>query len=521
MSQDVENPLLTALVQYFDIEELRTLCFELGVDYDSLRGEGETADARELILYLQRRRQLDRLIAVIIQRRPHLADLLRGRLVSDFYLPDGLFADWWTGFRRSPLPVQFILGLGIVALLAIVLLVAWQQVLNVAPRNPWGPDVTPARAEETLILVAAFRGPKTGDLLPEQRVYDALKKLITETRNVSARVELVTRREIASETDAVAWGQAHKARLVFWGWYDASSVQVNLTLPRDVNALPGELPGTPREGENFPKQLNQVLTQQIRSVCLMALGWVAYGQGQYDNAARLWDQAIQEATALSPAQKQELYLDKLLTLRGSAAEESGDLVTAQKFYQQAQQINPENLVAIFNFAYVAYGQGDFATTIVQVQRVIDARPAQPELLAAALKLAGQANARLGNSDAAVQYLLQAASLAPRDIEPLVELSDLYWRQQQWQQAIDLAQQAIKIRPKEPLPYFRLGRAYLHTGKTAEAEQNYQTGIAQAKATGKLSLLDTIQAELNADKATAPELTSTINRILALIQAAKP
>lgn len=37
------------LVNVLDLEELITLCFYIGVDYDSLRGEGKAAKARELI----------------------------------------------------------------------------------------------------------------------------------------------------------------------------------------------------------------------------------------------------------------------------------------------------------------------------------------------------------------------------------------------------------------------------------------------------------------------------------------
>ena len=49
----------------FDLEELRTLCMDLGVDFDSLRGEGKAAKARELVLYMQRRGRLDALVAAV------------------------------------------------------------------------------------------------------------------------------------------------------------------------------------------------------------------------------------------------------------------------------------------------------------------------------------------------------------------------------------------------------------------------------------------------------------------------
>ncbi len=45
----------------FNDSELRDLCFELGIDYESLGGEGKAAKARELVAYCQRRDRLPEL----------------------------------------------------------------------------------------------------------------------------------------------------------------------------------------------------------------------------------------------------------------------------------------------------------------------------------------------------------------------------------------------------------------------------------------------------------------------------
>jgi len=54
-----------ALIDNYDLEELRTLCAQLGVPFDDLRGEGRSGKARELILRLQRCGRLDELVAVL------------------------------------------------------------------------------------------------------------------------------------------------------------------------------------------------------------------------------------------------------------------------------------------------------------------------------------------------------------------------------------------------------------------------------------------------------------------------
>jgi len=60
------------LIQYFDEEELRTLCSDLRVDYDSLQGKGKEAKARELVAYLGRRGRIHALIEMCIRLRPHV-----------------------------------------------------------------------------------------------------------------------------------------------------------------------------------------------------------------------------------------------------------------------------------------------------------------------------------------------------------------------------------------------------------------------------------------------------------------
>lgn len=62
--------LYAALVQLFDLEELRMLCFRLNVDYESLGGGGKEAKARELIAYLSRRGRLSELAEEIGRQRP-------------------------------------------------------------------------------------------------------------------------------------------------------------------------------------------------------------------------------------------------------------------------------------------------------------------------------------------------------------------------------------------------------------------------------------------------------------------
>ncbi len=59
------------LIHYFNDSELRDLCFDLGVDYESLPGTGKSDKARELVSYLDRRGRVPELTWMGQQLRPN------------------------------------------------------------------------------------------------------------------------------------------------------------------------------------------------------------------------------------------------------------------------------------------------------------------------------------------------------------------------------------------------------------------------------------------------------------------
>ena len=70
MTQPDTNQLHHFLVDHFNLEELKTLCFNLGVEYEDLGGEGRSDKARELVKAMQRRTRLDHLVAHLSLARP-------------------------------------------------------------------------------------------------------------------------------------------------------------------------------------------------------------------------------------------------------------------------------------------------------------------------------------------------------------------------------------------------------------------------------------------------------------------
>ena len=78
------------LDDYFTLEEIRTLCLNLGIDYESVPGEEKQSRIRELLLGLGRHSRLTDLIPLLQQERP-LVDWLP--VPDDFQLPESLAAE--------------------------------------------------------------------------------------------------------------------------------------------------------------------------------------------------------------------------------------------------------------------------------------------------------------------------------------------------------------------------------------------------------------------------------------------
>src|SRR6185436_18221077 len=70
VSQRELTRLHEILTERFDLEELRTLCFRLGIDYDNLRSEGKSGKARELVVFLEHHDRIGELIAIDERLRP-------------------------------------------------------------------------------------------------------------------------------------------------------------------------------------------------------------------------------------------------------------------------------------------------------------------------------------------------------------------------------------------------------------------------------------------------------------------
>ncbi|MFP4437074.1 MAG: hypothetical protein ACLFVO_07490 [Chloroflexaceae bacterium] len=72
VDQKYLTKLRSLLVEYFNEEELRDLCFTMGIDYESLPGEGMKGKTREILTFLERHNRIPELVEVVRDSRPDL-----------------------------------------------------------------------------------------------------------------------------------------------------------------------------------------------------------------------------------------------------------------------------------------------------------------------------------------------------------------------------------------------------------------------------------------------------------------
>jgi hypothetical protein len=66
------NTLRGILDNAYNSNELKDLCFELGIDHEDIPGDTQSAKARELVLFARRRGLEARLVELVMRDRPHL-----------------------------------------------------------------------------------------------------------------------------------------------------------------------------------------------------------------------------------------------------------------------------------------------------------------------------------------------------------------------------------------------------------------------------------------------------------------
>jgi len=85
------SDLRKLIASSFSDEEIRSLCFDLGIDYEDVGGTTKSSKARELISLLIREGRLDEMLSECVKQRPNLG-WERFHHTSGFPIPTKMFS---------------------------------------------------------------------------------------------------------------------------------------------------------------------------------------------------------------------------------------------------------------------------------------------------------------------------------------------------------------------------------------------------------------------------------------------
>ncbi len=161
--------LRLVLERRLDLEELRTLCFDLDVDFEELNATGRQGKARELVLYMVRRERIPELVDRLLLQRPDvsLEDVLEDSAGGRINMPgaeDAQMRDWLTDKVTARL-IQA-LGLCTPILPALILLDTFEK--RTKPTGTWLLEkLLPALRDRSLpgvlIAIAGREVPALGE----------------------------------------------------------------------------------------------------------------------------------------------------------------------------------------------------------------------------------------------------------------------------------------------------------------------------------------------------------------------
>jgi tetratricopeptide (TPR) repeat protein len=457
--------------KHFDLEELRTLCFDVHVDYDSLRGEGKEAKVRELVATMHRNGRLPELVTALSQRRPHVPwhDVLATTPPTEL-LPA------WPGQIAKP---YWIAGVALLTVLLVAVALVYSRtgtnrrdtaamatrtasfqapLLDTAvPTNtntpthtatPYPtptvtptiatsptPIATPGPVGEYIILVARLE--PIG--VPERDVTRFIADDLRQRLAVVAPFSRIRVRQypqiITTDAEAAVVAEQFGAAVVIWGNYTAGFIEMDV----QVGSLQGfsQIPFT-------PELLARTVNVRVRM-----------------NDER------QESIA-----QRVLAILVVLEMASSNAHRVGQLTIIQNEIQAtpARLIGQSAAVHLHNYADFLYHDGILA--LAEINAALRQQADNPLLYVQR----GHIQARLGNLAAAERDLTTAERLSPEWVFPHAIRGFWLLLQDDYQATIDAYSLVAAQRPQDWFPLYMQGMAFFLAGEYAQARERLDQAI---------------------------------------------
>ena len=157
---------------------------------------------------------------------------------------------------------------------------------------------------------------------------------------------------------------------------------------------------------------------------------------------------------------------------GLSSWKSGDLIGAEKAFDEALARDPQHVKTLLNSARVLMdlGRNQEALERVNLAQALDSTSAEP------VRLLARAQHRLGNVEAAEQAYRDALIGDERDVWAMNNLGMLYIEQRKPQDALGPLARAVQLRPTSPIFQNNLGMTLELLGDLTGARRAYDAAL---------------------------------------------
>lgn len=202
------------------------------------------------------------------------------------------------------------------------------------------------------------------------------------------------------------------------------------------------------------------------------LGEVYFAKGMLDEALDNVSKAIEMAESIRKQMDNSLAM--YYANRGTIQATKGDMDEAITQFRKALEINPNDVLALFNLGRALFDRNEYMEAMPLFERLVDVTPDDPlawfQLAKVYEKLDLRHVSDLHTIDNAIAAYRRVLELDPNNLEAAFALMEVYMNLRKPDEAILVLEAAVEHNPDEPLAYYNLISTYEKTKRFTEADQ---------------------------------------------------
>lgn len=139
-------------------------------------------------------------------------------------------------------------------------------------------------------------------------------------------------------------------------------------------------------------------------------------------------------------------------------EDEGKFDEAIKLLEEAQKLDPENIVYPYEMGYSYYAQKDFKKAV----KVLEGIKNYPKVYDQIYQLLGNSYDDMGKTEKALETYDAGLKLFPKSGKLYLEKGNVYWNKKEYEKALPFYEQGIEADPAFPSNYYRAAKLFCNS-----------------------------------------------------------